>query len=143
MLQRVRGVQGIVAGVITSGSTPVNSAAIDRLGADGAMARSALIILNHGAQKVGTVTLAPLIQEGETSSPVTPVTLKTLLPTAIACTAVGSSYFHVDLEGFARYFRVVVTPTPTASGVVDLSLDVVLGDMDLNPEASPAVVYAK
>lgn len=142
LLQRVRVVHGVPAGTTTSGATAVTSALIDRLNADGSMARSALINLNHGAQEVGTVKLTPTLIEGESDTPATAVTLKTALP-EIACTAVGTNLFQINLEGMARYFKVVITPAVTASGVVDVSADVILGDMDHNPESTPAVVYEK
>lgn len=141
LLQRVRGIVSHLPAV-TSGSTPVVGAVIDRLGANGALARSMLIAVTNAVHTGGTVSLALTIQDGETNSPATAVTLSASLP-AIDCATGQTTLYQLDLEGFGRYFKITSTPTPTASGVVYQSIALVLGDMDINPEATPAIVYKK
>lgn len=143
ILQGARVVHGIPAGTTTSGNTPVDSAVINRLDSNnGAIARSALIVLNHGAEEVGTVDLTPTLYEGSTSSPATLVTLASAMPLE-AGDAVGTKMYQVDLSGLKQYFKVRVTPASGSSGVIDISLDVILCDIDINPEATPATIYRK
>jgi len=145
LLQRVR-IAGTAGEVIvpqaTSGDTPITSAVIDRLGSNGAMARSALIITNFAAATGGTVSVQNTLLEGSTTSPVTAVTLKTALPSH-SCAANGCVVEEVNLEGLNRYVSVVCTPTHGTSGTANVSVAVVLGDMDINPEATAATVYEK
>lgn len=146
LLQRVRigGTAGeVIVPQATSGDTPITSAVIDRLDANtGAMARSMLIITSFAAATGGTVSLQNTLLEGATTSPVTAVTLKTALPSHSAA-ANGAVIEEVNLEGCNRYIKVVCTPTHGTSGTANVSVAVVLGDMDINPEATAAVVYEK
>jgi hypothetical protein len=101
-----------------------------------------LICTHWAAATVGTVTLTNTITEGATTSPVTAVTLKTALP-GHSCVAAGACVEEVNLEGMDRYIKITCTPTAGSSGVVYFGVDVVLGDMDINPEATAATVYEK
>lgn len=152
LLQRVRGVHG-KSPVASSGTTGVDSAAINRLGTNGAMARSALIVITSKAatQSGGTTpsaaTLTPTIYEGATSSPATLVTMKSALPAHDAL-ADATSIYHVNLEGMNQYFKVTATPAVTeggggSAGTMTFSMAIILGDMDINPEATAATVYEK
>jgi len=141
LLQHVRGVHAIPP-TTTSGSSAVTSSNVARLGANGAMARSALLVIEHGAMSVGTVVVTPTIVEGPSTSPVTAVTMKTALP-AFTPSAAGIEVYELNLEGIDANFKVVLTPATGDSGVVTLTCAVILGDMDINPEATSAVVYEK
>jgi hypothetical protein len=141
LLQRVRGAHAIPPST-TSGTTPVVSSNIARLGANGAMARSAILVIEHGAMSVGTVVITPTITEGATTSPVTAVTMKSALP-AFTPSAAGVEIYQLNLEGIDANFKVTLTPATGDSGVVTLTCAVILGDMDINPEATAAVVYEK
>lgn len=146
LLQRVRigGTAGkVIEPQLSVTSTPVTSAVIDRLDTStGALARSMLIITSWAAATTGTVTLTNTLLEGATTSPATGVTLKTALP-GHSCVAIGACIEEVNLEGMNRYIKVVTTPTAGSSGVVYFGVNVVLGDMDINPEATAATVYEK
>ncbi len=141
LLQRVRAVLAY-APKTTVTNTAVDSVVIDRLGSNGALARSALLLISNLAATVGTVTITPTLFDGATSSPATAVTLKTALPTH-DCVADSVEAYQLDLEGFNRYFKVTFTPVPGSSGVSVFSASVVLGDMDIVPAATVPVVYAK
>jgi hypothetical protein len=146
LFQRVR--KGGTAGACivpqaTSGDTPINGATIDRLDTStGAMADSALIAMNWAAATGGTVSSQLTLQEGSTSSPTTPVTLVTALPSQ-SCAADGSALYEVDLRGMGRYFRIILTPTHGTSGTANVGVTVVLGDENKNPEATAATIYRK
>lgn len=141
LLQRVRGKLAIKP-QSSSGTTKITGEVIDRLGTNGAMARSAILSIVNAAASPGTVVLTLSAVEGETSSPATAITFNST-PVTIDCAADGITNYQIDLEGFGRYVQFAVTPAITASGVAALAASIVLGDMDINPEATAAVVLKK
>lgn len=141
LLQRVRGLLAIKP-QSSSGTTKITGAVIDRLGANGAMARSAILEIVNAAASPGTVVFTMTGVHGETSSPSDAMTF-TSTPVTIDCAADGITSYQIDLEGFGRYVQFAVTPAITASGVAAVAGTITLGDMDINPEATPAVVLKK
>ena len=134
---KIAGTAGLViAPVASSADTPVVSAVIDRLGYN-----SLLVVINSAAATGGTVTLTPSIVEGDSTSPVTAVTLNTTC--AIHdCAAAGAELYQFDLEGMNRYIKITVTPVHGSSGTATFSCSAILGSPRLDPPVA-ATVYSK
>jgi hypothetical protein len=129
VLDRGKVVHGLASTGFT-GTTPHDTAAIDRLGFN-----SALIILNYSAGTSGTIT--PTFYDGATSSPADAVTLETAAA-AINVASAGSTIMQVDLSGFNRYFKVTLTPA-LGGNTSNITATVILFDAVSDPGSGTAV----
>jgi len=120
-----------------SGTTAVPTAAIDRLGFNTAF----VIVDNAAASGTPTaVTFTLTFLDGATDSPATAVTLASA-PAAYSVLAAGCAMYTVDLTGFNRYFKAVLTPAFTGGTVpaVVASCAIVLADSRVDPASGTAV----
>ena len=124
-----------------SGTTAVDTAAIDRLGFNTAF----ILIDNAAASGTPTaVTFTLTFSDGATSSPATAVTLSAA-PAAYSVLAAGCAMYTVDLSNFNRYFKATVTPafTEGTEPAVVASCALVLADSRVDPASGTAVIPLK
>ena len=124
-----------------SGTTAVETAAIDRLGFN-----TAFIIFDNAAA-TGTPTAVAITMtfaDGATSSPATAVTFA-VNPAVVNALAAGCVMYTFDLSNFNRYFKMVATPAftdGTAPAVIG-ACAIILADSRVDPASGTAVVPLK
>ena len=122
-IDRVSGVLGLTPAAVTSTSA-VPSAVVDRKGF-----QTAFIAVDSGISAGNGLTLT-LFEGSVAGTAATAVTLQAL-PAVISTTAAAYTVYQVNLEGFNRYIKAVITPSTATS--VTFGINFIFADSNNDP----------
>ena len=122
-IDRINPILGLTPAAVTSTSA-VPSAVVDRKGAN-----TAFIAIDSGVSSGNSLTLT-LFEGSVAGTASTAVTLNAT-PAVISTTAAAFTVYQVNLEGFNRYIKAVITPSTATS--VTFGINFIFADYNNDP----------